>query len=84
MHDWEPAAYCLYCGTWCPRCNDCTCPGAGWSRYANSSCPGFDTKAGNLRPSKAAVQAARNAAEARSGTWADDDILEDPRKDRAW
>lgn len=51
-HDWQPSALCLYCGKWCPQCNDCTCPAKGWTRYVNSNCPGFDTLAGFRRPRK--------------------------------
>jgi hypothetical protein len=51
-HDWERAALCIYCATWCPNCNDCTCPGNGWKKYALSNCPGFDTHAGYDRPHK--------------------------------
>ncbi len=51
-HDWERAALCLYCHRWCRHCNDCVCPGNGWTRYASSNCPGFDTEAGQLRPPK--------------------------------
>lgn len=51
-HEWERAGLCLYCGRWCPRCNDCMCPNNGWTRYANSACPNFDTHAGRDRPRK--------------------------------
>ena len=62
-HDWQKnVGLCGYCHTWCPQCNDCTCPGKGWKRYASSSCPGFDTEAGRLRPERAAVTAARAEA----------------------
>lgn len=50
-HDWTPGL-CLYCGNFCTQCNDCQCPGRGWRNYAASKCPGFDTKAGWLRPPK--------------------------------
>jgi hypothetical protein len=57
-HDWERGA-CSACGWYCRDCNDCKCPGKGWTKYASSSCPMFDTKAGQLRPSKADVDAKR-------------------------
>lgn len=58
-HSWERSGLCSYCGKWCPHCNDCTCPGKGWTRYAATGCPGFDTQAGQLRPEREVVQTAR-------------------------
>lgn len=49
-HRWERNGLCLYCGWFCDYCNDCACPGNGWTRYRTSRCPGFDTEAGRLRP----------------------------------
>ncbi len=49
-HNWEPCGLCIFCGLWCPNCNDCVCPYKGWTNYRRSRCPGFDTQAGALRP----------------------------------
>lgn len=57
-HDWQPGL-CSVCGWHCPDCNDCKCPGKGWTRYALSSCPMTDTHAGKDRPRKEDVDKTR-------------------------
>jgi hypothetical protein len=61
LHEWQNGM-CSYCGKFCSICNDCQCPGMGWTRYALSSCPGFDTHAGRDRPERAAVLEQRATA----------------------
>jgi len=38
-HGFERMSLCLYCGSWCPFCNQCRC-----ETDARFTCPNFDTK----------------------------------------
>ncbi len=49
-HIWQRVSLCVFCGWWCPTCNDCACDYNGWVRYRTTRCPGFDTRAGADRP----------------------------------